>query len=382
MSHRVASWVIPGILMALAGRCAADNVVVASTTSTNDYPALLEYTPSGAIVREIPVEPPPGITDFTPRDVAIDRFGRAHLVISHGVTNDSNLSLCTYGNPGWSHVTVPNWTQLGVTYYGGMGINNDYLFYPDQDFGSDDTNGIVRFPLNDLSAYQHFEVGDWHAVKIGLNGLLYAIDRNGNCAVFHPETMQLLAQIDWKLHRGDSVVNIAVGPSGDIFTVDLGNDVNHFDRFGDFIEEAADVGPCGDIELHTDGTLVIGLADQHVLVGDRALGAFTSFDLPDANDPGASIRNFLCFTPAPLVGLPDPVAAEARGVVLEGDRIRIPYERHVGQEHALQTSSDLADWTNVSATITGTGVNVVFEVALPPDTAHAYYRIRSWFAPR
>ncbi len=368
------------VLAALAAtRCLGDNLIVAATATTSDAPALLEYTLGGTLMRETLIVPPAGISPFTPRDVGVDRLGRTHVVVRHGVTNDSNLSLCTYDGSGWSHVVVSNWSQSGVTYYGGMGVNDDYLFYPDRTFGGDDTAGILRFPLTDLSAHQHFAVGIWHAVKIGLNGLLYAIDRDGNCSVFHPETMQPLEHIRRKLRRTASVVNVCVGPSGDIYAVDLDNNVNHFDRFGDYLNTATNVGPCGDIEVRVDGTLIVGLADERVLVGNTALAGFSQFALPDVNDPAAWIRNFLCFTPAAGLAPPDPVPARTSGVLLEHGRLRIPFDRYIGQEYALQTSVDLETWSNVSATAAGTGIDGTFEIVPPEGAAHAYYRIRSRF---
>lgn len=355
----------------------ADGVIVSGTRAIDEEPALLEYSLAGVLQAEIAVPPPTGISSFTPRDVAVDRLGQTHMMVSHSGFN-GNLSLCTYTGSGWSHLTVVDWSVSGVTYYGGIGVNDDYLFCPDQSFGGDDTVGILRFPIDNLSAYQHFPAGNFHTVTVGLNGLVYGADRDGNCWIYHPETIVSLADLgSGKIYRGDSVVDLCVAANGDIFTVDLGGDLNHFDPFGNFIAEVQEVGPVGDIEIRADGTLVIGLADKRVLVGSTDLSGFTEFPTNPVNDPAGFIRNHLCFATYAATPIAEPPAGTITGLEVSAGGVDVFFRRLPGVSYELWSSEILQGWQKLPAIPSGSGVDGVFNLgSLKPRD---FFQVRSQF---
>lgn len=377
-TSRTISLVLAALACAVGSASAGvDGVFVAGTRALDGEPALLEYSLSGTLVDEILVEPPSGIEDITPRDVAVDRLGNVHMMVAHAGSN-GNLSLCTYTGSGWTQISVPDWWLGGVTYYGGIGVNDDYLYCPDQDGGGDDTVGILRFPINDLAAYQHFPTGEFHTITVGLNGLVYGADRNGNCWIFHPVTMERLADLGFgKLRRGDSVVDVCVGPDGDIFTIDLGGDLNHFDPFGNFIAEVGDVGPGGDIEVRADGTLVIGLADQRVLVGTTALSGFTEFSTNYVYDPAGQIRNHLCFSTYAALPVPAPPRAAIAGLEVSEGGVNIRFRRLPGVQYELWNSGNLSTWDKLPTEVSGTGVDGVFAFGPTGGVTSNYFRIVS-----
>lgn len=358
-------------------------IVVSGNRLSDEAPALLIYSETGVLQREILVTPPPGLSDFVLRDVTVDRHGRLHVVVRSHVASNGNLTLCTYDGKGWSYLTVPGWSQVGVTYYGGFAVNDDYLFYPDQSFGSDQTIGILRFPLDDLSQYVHFPTKGFHTVTMGLNGLLYASDRDGECHLFHPETMQMIANLGrFILYRGDSVIDLCVGPDGDIFTIDLGNDLNHFDPFGTFIAELENIGPCGDIEIRADGRLVVGLANQKVLVGATDLSGFTSFTTHPVNDPAAWIRNHLSFSPSPA--LPSPVAplTEITRWNISTRGLELHFQRLPGVRYHLWKSETLRNWTELPTRDSGSGPAGLFQLETSQEAKPVFFRIESRFPDR
>jgi hypothetical protein len=341
---------------------AAGQIVVSGNRLVDEAPALLEYSEAGVLQREIAVVPPPGIGDFVLRDVAVDRYGRMHVVARSHVASSGNLTLCTYDGSGWSHLTVPDWSQLGNTTYGGMAVNDDYL----------------RFPLDDLSNFTHFPTAEFHTVTMGLNGLLYATERYGECQIFHPGTMSLVANLgSFVLYRGDSVIDLCVGPRGDIFTIDLGNKVTHFDAFGGFVAELENVGPCGDIEIRGDGTLIVGLADQRVLAGTTELQGFTGFATNPVDDPAAWIRNHLTFSP--VAALPAPVAPRAvvTGVKWSGTGLEIRFERSPGVGYKLWSSGGLEDWSELPTAESGSGTDGLFQLGSRPEGGRGFFRIES-----
>ena len=353
--------------------------MVAGNRAFDGFPALLDYSLTGVLQQEILVPPPPGIESFTLRDVGVDRFGRIHVVARHKGFN-GNLTLCTYDGTGWSHLTVPDWSQAGVTYYGGMGVNDDYLFYPDQSFGADETEGIVRFSLDNLSDVTHFPTGRMHSVTLGLNGLLYATERYGSCRVYHPGSMQQVADLgDFVLFRGSSVVDLCVGPAGDIFTVDLGDDVSHFDAFGGFQSKLEDVGPCGDIEVREDGTLIIGLANQNVLVGTTALQGFTRFATNPVNDPAAWIRNHLAFAPVASLPSPIPPRAMVTGIEVSPAEIALRFRRSPGVRYTLWSSGGLDHWTELPTEDSDSGVEASFRLGPRGATVREFFKIESQY---
>ncbi len=352
------------------------NIVVSHYSETLEANAVLFYTPGGSLVREVEIPPPPGEESFTPRDLVVDDQGRVHVMLVSG----GNLTLSTLTGAGWTNRSFPNWTQNGVTYYGGIGINEDYIFCPDQDAGSDPTIGIVRFPLDDLDAPEHFTTPEFHAVKVGLNGFVYGINRVGDCSWYHPDTMAKIGELPrFKLFRAASVINFAVDGEGKFYTVDLDDIANRFDSAGNFIETISGGGALGDVEVSPNGDILVSGANRNVMITDDEFVPFCEFPIPESPDPSGAARAFLYFANPPTVPSPSPGVPEIVDYSVESDRFVVRIQSEIGRQYVLERSTTLAGWQRLGSPVAGTGDILALEDATPGLPDDVFYRVGCQF---
>lgn len=203
----------------------------------------------------------------------------------------------------WEHNTRPSWSISGVTYYGGIGVNSDFVFATDHENATDD-DGILRFSLNDLSSsvlFQEELFGDqsWHDVKVGLNGDLYALNRSGTLRRMDTNTFATIE--DLSVSTTASVTGVAIAANGEIYTVDLDEQLNHFSSDGTLLRTVdLGVNSTNNMELNQDGTLLIGSEGNFVtMLNISDLDTRTVIDT-SAQDVGFGFNiNFVAFTAVP-----------------------------------------------------------------------------------
>ena len=350
------------------------NIVLAHHSQVLGEAAVVEYTPAGTLVREVQIFPPPGTSEVNTRDLVVDPQGRIHVQLR---TENGNYTLATLNLTGaWEYNPIDNWTLDGVTYFGAMGINGDYIYAPDNNAGDDPNEGIVRYPLADLSSPQHFPTQSFHAIKVGLNGLVYGIDRDGNAEWFHPESMQSLGRLPrGKLFHGDSVVSVAVDAEGNFYTVDLGDSVNRFDKDGNFIG-SLDLGTAlGDIEISNAGDLIIVGVNRKVFLTNTELDTPCEFPIFERSPAsGRSFLNFALHTNVPKIETRVPTITEL--AVVDGDHFSISFQSQPDNRYSLQASSDLgSSWMTIQQGITGNGEIRQFIDTNAISSGRRYYRV-------
>ncbi len=331
-----------GVTVSLIGwlpaRCDADTFAPGNLLVANGS-TVTEYTMAGETVQVIDIEPHGGHTSVLARDVVVDRFGRMHVMtFSPGVfmaTEQAYLSTFDPASHTWQHHTIDGWSLSGTTYYGGISVNDDYLYAPDLQTGGGDGDGIIRFPLSDLSAPERFhEVPGsgynlWHTIKVGLDGYVYALERGpipgdvDELRRFDPVSMEELAS--FSVHHGASVMSVAVAADGEIFTVDIDGDIHRHDADGVLLETMENVVGGVDMELAPDGTIVVGsdrvpgppgstgaiVHGATVKLTDPSFGSFSTFDVPYGVGPFDV--NFVAFiSPVPE---PPTMALAATGLL-------------------------------------------------------------------
>ncbi len=99
------------------------DVLVSNGTS------LIEYTPSGGTVEAITVLPSPGATGISLRDIVVSPDGNLQVLDNGQV--QCYLSTYNFATQTWSHNTLAGWTLQGVTYYGGISADSNYVYVPD-----------------------------------------------------------------------------------------------------------------------------------------------------------------------------------------------------------------------------------------------------------
>ena len=285
---------------AIAGAEAAtvnpDNILVSHASR------LAEYTRTGVFVQEVFVDPP--VSSNSLRGVVVSDMGKLHVL--NTPTPSSLLSTNTLGTSVWEHNAPADGMNLsGVTYYGGISADADYVYVPDRSNSVGDPAGIVRFSLANPSVNERFAVGrNYHTVKVGLNGVIYGLTRNGDLQGWDPVTLTQVADLD--VFHGSSVVSVAVDANGVIYTLDLNNDLHEFDASGNFIREVDPNLPLSvgtDMQLSRDGTLLLGSGGDAFTLTDTDLSSFSQYSVPSQS--GAFNNVFVAFA-SPVLPVPEP----------------------------------------------------------------------------
>ncbi|MCG8508874.1 MAG: hypothetical protein MI741_06555, partial [Rhodospirillales bacterium] len=158
-----------------------DNIVIAHGNRS------AEYTRSGTLVQTITVDTPlSGFNSF--RGLVVSVGGKLHVL---NEAAPMKLSTNTLGTSTWRHDAPADGMNLaGVTYYGGIGADSRYVYVPDRSNNINDVAGIVRFSINDPGSSERFAVGaNFHAVKVGLDGRVYGLNRDGDLWAYNPVTL-------------------------------------------------------------------------------------------------------------------------------------------------------------------------------------------------
>lgn len=243
--------------------------------------ALREYSHAGALVQSITVPAPPVGSGYTFQGITVSPDGRLH-VVQRPAYGDCYLSTYDFATQAWSQHTMTGWTIQAVTYWGGISSDANYVYVPDEIWGTDSTQGIIRFPLADLSAPERFATSylNIHSVKAGLDGLLYGLERTGqgNLHVFDPVTLAHLRDVS--VDHSASVESVAVAANGDIYTLDINGTVWHHTSDGTVVASTSYSGIGTDMQLGSNGEIWLGSGGDKFTRTDTSLAAFSQFDTP------------------------------------------------------------------------------------------------------
>jgi DNA-binding beta-propeller fold protein YncE len=231
---------------------------------------LYEYTPNGQVVQSYTV-PHPNTTRRDATDIAVDRFGRAH-VLNIAPFDASYVSALDPVAEVWSHSPVDAF--LGNVADGDLAILGDYLFAKSRRI--DWTSGAV-----DPIILAGRGVGE---ISVGLDGLLYALDSGSprhNVRVVDPETLEILRTFELRDALGTRLDarGIAVSADGQtVYVADWDSLVYVFDADGTFIDQhPTQAGSLLDIDLTPGGRIASGSRFGNVVVTDVTFANTTSF---------------------------------------------------------------------------------------------------------
>ena len=265
-------WMLAGTVLSAAVPN-PDNLLVAH------HRTIKEYTRAGALVQTIAIDSPDGADDWRALDLVMDRLGRVH-VLNRKDSFVFSLSTLVPASGAWTHHTDPEWNLASVLYYGGISADDGHIYVPDQRTAGTTGQGVLRFPVDDLDAPERFaeDLALVHCVRVGLDGLVYALERGpntGNLHVHDPVTLQRLRSVD--VHAGASVQSVGVDADGEIFAIDLDGRISHFDPSGTLLNQITSDVARVDLDLDEAGTIVCGSGGTSVSITDRSLGAITHF---------------------------------------------------------------------------------------------------------
>jgi SdrD B-like domain/PKD domain len=264
-----------GVVEALEGRAllaaiGSENFLVIADTATAPF-ITAEYTRSGQFVQVFASQRPGGWpSGEVARDVAVTADGRLH------VFNGSVAPYLSTLDPvagTWTHTPFAGWSTEGTPAFGGLGAIGHYVFASDTHTSSDSVGGIVRFDTITREAvrFGSVEVRD---LSIGLDGLIYTLDKADSRVVrgWDPTAMAQVKQVT--LSSFPDLTGIAADAAGNVFVTQWGGAVIKFGPNSTVpLTREVVTGNLTDIEIATDGTVIVGTLDGDVLVMDATLTA-------------------------------------------------------------------------------------------------------------
>ncbi|WP_166832001.1 Ig-like domain-containing protein, partial [Thalassoroseus pseudoceratinae] len=309
----------------------AGNILVSADESSR-APRLTQYTTTGSRLQEFTV-PSPG--DTSPRDVIVDRNGNAQI---YNGTFDPRLSTLDPATAVFSHQAFDGWSTVNNVSYGGIAAYGDFVFASDTSTGNPggSPRGIVRFDSATGTANRFAEFSNFYDLTIGLDGYLYGFGDNNAVYVLNPVSMEQVRQVVLPSASGGHRA-VTANADGEIFTAAWDGKLYHFAPDGTPIMSLTLGGNLTDIDIRTDGAIVVGSWDGDVFLTDDSLQSFTSFD---ANPRNTSFSSF-------FVAFTDP----------------LPYDNHA-------PSAD-----NQSFTVTENSTNIGSVPASDPDGDNLTYAI-------
>jgi hypothetical protein len=268
---------------------------------------LYEYTLTGTQVSSILVPYGSGSRPTTEivRDVVMGNDGQAYI---YNGTFNPYLSIYNFTSATWQHHNFTGWSTVNNVSYGGIALDNKFVYLSDMvTAGSGSPVGIVRFDRTNFTP-DRFTANAYIDLTRGLDGFLYALrsneqtvdvyDQQTNCGRVRTITL------------GNAVRGIAVNAQGEIFGASLDDRIYHFSPTGTTLNSIASGGmDLTDIDLASDGTLVVGERFGQVILTDESLSSPTTI-----TDIG-NVSSFVGFATLPIATGSHRVGLTPGGVV-------------------------------------------------------------------
>jgi hypothetical protein len=261
---------------------AGDVNILVSTEVGIGNNRIIEFTPTGAEVRQYQVPYGTGgahpTTEYV-RDVIVD--SNDDIQIYNG-TFDPFLSTLDPDASTYQHHTASGWSTVNNVSYGGIGVFEEFVFVTDMATAGAPEQGIVRFDsANGYSAQRFATNAEYIDLTVGLDGLLYGLwDNEQTVDVYDPTSLAL--QRTFRLGVPNRA--LAVNETGEIFTASWNGNIYRLNSNGVPLNSVASgTSNLTDIDVHSNGDLVVGSRFSRVILTDESLTSTTSFLV--ANDP-------------------------------------------------------------------------------------------------
>jgi hypothetical protein len=314
--------------------------VLASISVNGIDSAVREFTQDGVHVKSV---------DGGGGEIQVDPKGN---IQEYGAPNLYRHDGPVTGNGSWVlEKSVPGWSTIGRTFYGGLAVLNQYVFVTDQNTGGGAENGLIRFDANNNYTYTRFNQGeDFSDCSIGMDGKLYAIEGGQSSGhvvrVFDPFTLKLIKSVNVP---GFDDTCVSADSFGNIYVGEFRGTLYKLKPDGTLIT-SANLGP-QDIDIAADNTLLVP-DGYNVRICDTNLNVLKVF--PAASYTGA---NFVCWAayqqPPSLANL-----GSIAGTVFNdanGNAVKDPGESGLGGIYSDANNNSMLDSGELKITSDGSG---------------------------
>ncbi len=281
--------------------------------------SIQEYTLDGTFLRKVnPPGYPRDLDDL--HDLVVDTAGTVHLMAGYPPT----LHSFDPQSGQWSERRPSGWSAFGNISYGNLVTFGDWIIATDNGSNTD-PHGLLRFDGRGGNVVRFAEDSDFHDVAVGADGLVYATDRLTHYSalgigrkihVYNPETLQKVREVMlWA--PGNRATCFIVTPDGGFITASTQyTGMLRFASDGRLVEfvATAHIGEIRamDMDLHPDGTIIIGTRGNGTVVTDLSLTQFRWLKTPDHELAGV-LHSFSALGTL----YPSTEPGEIRGIVFE-----------------------------------------------------------------
>ena len=226
------------------------------------------------------------------RDLVQDRLGDIQV---YNGTFAPILSTYLVDEQQWYDRTFDGWSTVNNGSYGGIATVGNYVFASDMSTGQGGgAEGIVRFGPTGTERFA--DTDEFIDLTLGLDNKLYALTAYDDVFVYEPQTMAL--ERAFRLSGFKDYRAIAANANGEIFSAAWDGKVYHFDAAGALLNSVASgENDLLDIDITSNGKLLIGSRFGEVLVTDQSLASFASFSTGDDNVFVAVAETWRSLTP-------------------------------------------------------------------------------------
>lgn len=272
------------LLIALGGTVIAATSTAAPTKHGNllvtnfSEGTLTEYTRTGTVVQRFSI-PRSTTSSSDLRDVVQGTDGRIHMFNGTFKPWMSTLDPTTGAV---SNLTASGWSTVNNLSYGGIATLGSYVFVTDMfTYQGGEASGIIRFNTSNGVAERFSPENSYTDLTLGLDGKLYA-----GGSIFDPITMKRIGA--FQLQGAGDVRGMAVDSHGNIYTASFDGSIQKRNAAGSLIASLSVGRGLNDIDIDSDGSIVVGSGYGDVYLTDSSLTRLTSFKTKPGTSFGPS----------------------------------------------------------------------------------------------
>jgi Ca2+-binding RTX toxin-like protein len=272
---------------------------------------ILEFTPSGSLVRSLDVP----ILDGGARDLVQAPSGLVHL---YNGTFNPHLSTYDPDAASWEHQQHPGWSTANNLTYGGIDVSGPWVFATDMfTYSGGEPQGMIRFDPASGTSQRFAEDAEFKDLDVGHDGLLYGL-AGSTLHVYDPASLDLLRTVQLPIYS-DDCRQIAVDGNGDLYVGTWNQQILRYDAAGTtLIDEMTLANGLYDMDLADDGRIATASWGS-VTMMDTSLDWQSSF----STDGGPSFVAFGHIPQPPTAGGPY-FTSEGASITLDGSGAYAP----------------------------------------------------------
>lgn len=267
MFSRFNKMVSTGVLIATSAFLFSTEINADAKFFVTHDKTLYSYDMSGSILSQVTIPNDTGTE--SPRDLVV--LGDNRIAIYNGTFNPK-LSIVDGKN--WTHTFIEGWSTINNVSFGGIANIGNTIYLTDMATYGGEAKGLIVIDADSNNSQRYNENNDYTDITLGKDGLLYALHNNyGSLDVIDPVTMTTLNNISLG-HLSESRA-VTANANGEIYMAGWFGNISKFDSNGTLIKSLELGENLTDIDLDTNGGILVGSRFGKVFVIDENLETYS-----------------------------------------------------------------------------------------------------------